>query len=128
MECRLKKPQGVSSKHWELVVKLSPYSAHFKKLMDSVMKYQIEFERWCIDPLSHILPEELGVKLGFAETWMLLHHFKPKATPYLVRKLVKEQLGYDLTPLPNKAIIEMMDTKFPVLLALRLEQIVKLAR
>lgn len=59
---------------------------------------------------------------------MLLHHFKPKATPYLIRKIVKEQLGYDLAPLPNKTIIEMMDTKFPVMLALRLDQIVKLAR
>lgn len=33
VETKLKKPQLVSSKYWDIVVKLSGYSANFKKLL-----------------------------------------------------------------------------------------------
>jgi hypothetical protein len=33
IETKFKKPQNVSSKHWEIMIKLSNYSPNFKKLL-----------------------------------------------------------------------------------------------
>lgn len=80
----------VSLKHWDVVVKLSHYSNNFKKLMENVIKYQLQFQKWCNDPIQYVLPNEFGVYLQYIETWAILTHIKPKIAYYSIKKIIKE--------------------------------------
>lgn len=59
---------------------------------------------------------------------MLLYQIKPKVTPYLIHKMIWEELKYDLTPMPNKNIIQIMNSKFPIIIQHKLSHISKLAK
>lgn len=44
----------------------------------------------------------------------LLYYFKPKVAPFLINQIIPHHLKYDLSPLTNQRIIEMMNSKFPI--------------